>query len=170
LGPHSPHDQVEDSVQAWIEKPGSANRRPSAFAAWGQGVPASKLGVGLPFYARGFNGSNPKSSVGYRELIAHGATTDGAAYRHRNADYWLPSLDDVRCRVKYAEANSLQHIILWELSQDLPPSDERSMLRAANAARSTNAVEDSDAQPPVPSKLSSRAASPDNRGRDHQEP
>jgi GH18 family chitinase len=167
--PHSSHEHVEDSVQAWSDAPGAPNQRPSAFAAWGQNAPAGKLGVGLPLYGRGFNGSNPKSSVGYRDLIAHGATADGAAYRYRSADYWIPSLDDVRLRVKYAEAKRLQHIILWELTQDLPPRDERSMLRAANAARSTNAVEELDERPPPSSRPSSQAAAPDNGAGDHAE-
>lgn len=136
LGPHSSQRQVEDSVQAWIDKPGSPNLRPPAFAAWGQDAPADKLGVGLPLYGRGFNGANPKLSAPYRDLVANGKTSDGAAYRYRDADYWIPNLDAVRERVKYAEAKRLQHIILWEMTQDLPPSDERSMLRAAHAARS----------------------------------
>jgi GH18 family chitinase len=135
LGPHSSQRQVEDSVQAWTDKPGSPNQRPPAFVAWGQGAPAGKLGVGLPLYGRGFNGANPKVSATYRDLVANGKTSDGATYRYRNADYWIPGLADVRDRVKYAEAKDLQHIILWEMTQDLPPSDERSMLRAANAAR-----------------------------------
>jgi GH18 family chitinase len=135
LGPHSSHRHVEDSVQAWTDKPGAPNQRPSAFAAWGQGAPAEKLGVGLPLYGRGFNGANPKSSAAYRDLVANGKTRDGAAYRYRDADYWISSLDDVRERVKYAEAKGLQHIILWEMAQDLPTSNKRSMLHAADAAR-----------------------------------
>jgi GH18 family chitinase len=135
LGPHSSHRQVEDSVQAWTDQPGSSNRRPAAFASWGQGAPAEKLGVGLPLYGRGFNGANPRLSAPYRDLVANGKTSDGAAYRYRDAEYWIPGLADIRDRVKYAESKGLQHIILWELTQDLPPSDKRSMLRAADAAR-----------------------------------
>lgn len=135
MGSHSSQQHVEDSVQAWTDKLGAPNQRPRAFAAWGQGAPAGKLGVGLPLYGRGFNGANPKSSAAYRDLVANGKTSDGAAYRYRNADYWIPSLADVRDRVEYAETKGLQHIILWEMTQDLPPSDERSMLRAADAAR-----------------------------------
>jgi GH18 family chitinase len=135
LGPHSTEDQVEVSVRAWTERPGSPNQRSSAFAAWGQGAPSDKLGVGLPLYGRGFNGANPKLSAAYRELIANGETRNGAAYRYRDADYWIPSLAAVRERVRFADRKGLHHVILWELTQDLPPSDERSMLRAADEAR-----------------------------------
>jgi hypothetical protein len=71
----------------------------------------------------------------YRELSTKGPTADGNAYRYSGANYWIPGLELVHRRVKFAEAEGLQHIIIWELGQDLPPSNEKSMLRAANAAR-----------------------------------
>jgi GH18 family chitinase len=99
------------------------------------GAPAEKLGIGLPFYGRGFNGASSRQSAPFRELASSGVTNDGSAYKYKDRDYWLPGPELVRKRVKFAATNGLQHIIIWELSQDLPPDDSKSLLRIASEAR-----------------------------------
>jgi hypothetical protein len=131
LGEHSLHEYVEDAAQAWTDPPGSPNPRPWVFGTWGNNAPADKIGVGLPLYGRGFNGSSPNLAVTYKDLFANGTTSNGSAYQYQGSNVWIPGLDLVRQRVAYAESTGLQHMILWELGQDLAPDHTASMLKAA---------------------------------------
>jgi len=130
-GQHSLQEYVDDAVQAWADPPGSPNQRPWVFGTWGRNVAKEKLGVGLPFYGRGFNGSSADVAVAYRDLVAGGTTSNGAAYVHGGSNVWIPSLAMVEQRVQQAHAAGLQHLIFWELSHDLGPSHPNSMLRTA---------------------------------------
>lgn len=130
-GQHSLHEYVEDAVQAWTDAPGSPNQRPWVFGTWGNNAPVDKLGVGLPFYGRGFDGSSPGVAVTYSELVANGTTSDGSAYQYFGSDVWIPGLDLVQQRVEFADAQGLRSIIIWELAQDLPAGNTNSMLRTA---------------------------------------
>jgi GH18 family chitinase len=134
-GEHSLPEHVRDSVRAWRDTPGSANARPWAFKSWGMGASVEKIGVGLPFYGRGFNGTSSRQSASFRELTSYGITKDGNAYKYKDRNYWLPGPELVCERVKFAVGNRLQHVIIWELSQDLRPDDAKSLLRLANEAR-----------------------------------
>jgi GH18 family chitinase len=134
-GEHSLPEQVEDAVHAWSDAAGAGNPRPQVFSRWGLGAPVGKLGVGAPFYGRGFNGTSSKYSAPYRELVAHGITQDGNAYRYKDRDFWMAGPKLLRGRVEFAVANGLQHVIFWELGQDLPPDDPKSLLRIAVEAR-----------------------------------
>ncbi len=134
-GEHSLHEYVQDSVQAWTDAPGSPNPRPWVFGAWGNDAPSDKIGVGLPLYGRGFNGSSQDLAVTYRDLFVNGTSTDGNAYVYQGSQVWIPGLDMVRQRMALAEASGLQHVILWELGQDLAPNHTASMLRVAFGPR-----------------------------------
>jgi GH18 family chitinase len=134
-GEHSLPEQVRDSVHAWTDAAGAGNLRPWVFSRWGLAAPAGKLGIGAPFYGRGFDDTSPKYTAPYRELVAHGVTRDGNAYRYKDRDYWLAGPKLLRERVEFAVERGLQHIIFWELGQDLPPDDPRSLLRIAVGAR-----------------------------------
>src|SRR5690606_31830332 len=122
VGQHSPHEYVVDSVVAWTDAAGLPNQRPWVFGTWGNSVPAGKVGVGLPFYGRGYNGSNAGLAVTYHELVANGTTSDGSGYQIAGADVWIPGLDLVQDRVEFAVAKGLQSIIIWEMAQDLDPA------------------------------------------------
>jgi hypothetical protein len=130
-GQHSLQEYVDDAVQAWTDPAGSPNQRPWVFGTWGRNVAEENLGVGLPFYGRGFNGSNLGIATPYRDLVASGTTSDGSAYVHGGANVWIPSLAMVEQRVQQAHAAGLQHLIFWELAHDLAPSHPNSMLRTA---------------------------------------
>lgn len=130
-GQHSLQEYVDDAVQAWTDPAGSPNQRPYVFGTWGRNVAEEKMGAGLPFYGRGFNGSSADVAVAYRDLVAGGTTNDGAAYVHGGSNVWIPSLAMVEQRVQQAHAAGLQHLIFWELAHDLAPSHPNSMLRSA---------------------------------------
>ncbi len=131
LGQHSLQEYVDASVKAWTDAPGSPNQRPWVFGTWGRGVSAAKLGAGLPFYGRGFNGSSADVAVTYRDLATSGTTTNGSDYMYNGSKVWIPSLAMVEQRVEAAHETGLQHLIIWELAQDLAPSNANSMLRRA---------------------------------------
>lgn len=130
-GQHSLQEYVDDAVQAWTDPAGSPNQRPWVFGTWGRNVAEEKLGAGLPFYGRGFNGSSADVAVAYRDLVAGGTTSNGAAYVYGGSNVWIPSLAMVEQRVQQAHTTGLQHLIFWELAHDLAPSNPNSMLRAA---------------------------------------
>ena len=134
-GQHSLQEYVEHAVQAWTDAPGSPNQRPWVFGTWGNDAPTDKLGVGLPFYGRGFDGSSPDLAVTYRDLFSDGTTSDGSVYQYHGSDVWIPGLELVRRRVEFAAAHGLQNIIIWELAQDLASDDVNSMLRTASQPR-----------------------------------
>jgi GH18 family chitinase len=128
-GEHSLPEYVADAVEAWTEPPGSHNDRPWVFGTWGNNAPADKLGVGLPFYAHTV--TSPDATYTYSELAAGGSTADGNYYTYQGRTAWLPGPDLVAERIQYAYDHNLQHIIIWELGQDLSPSNPDSLLRAA---------------------------------------
>lgn len=134
-GQHSLQAHVDDAVEAWADAPGAPNQRPWVFGTWGRGVAEEKLGVGLPFYGRGFNGSSADVAVAYRDLVASGTTSDGSSYVHGGSNVWIPSLQMVKERVEKAHDAGLQHLIIWELAHDLAPSNANSMLRTAYEAK-----------------------------------
>jgi Glycosyl hydrolases family 18 len=133
-GQHSPNEYVVESVNAWANPAGTPIDRTYAFGeSLSPGIAADKLGIGLPFYGRGYNGSNPDTAIGYQDLLDQGTTSDGNHYDVGSNDFWIPSLADVRQRIQFADQLNLRNVIIWDLGHDLAPSDSRSMLRAATA-------------------------------------
>jgi hypothetical protein len=137
-GEHSLPEYVEDSTDAWTEPAGSPNQRPWVFASWGRNAPEDKLGVGMPFFGRVIGTSqSPMAGTAYTysQLVAGGTTTDGNYYTVAGQPVWIPGPALAAQRVEFAHERGLQHIIIWELGQDLHPSDANSLLRAAYEAR-----------------------------------
>jgi GH18 family chitinase len=128
-GEHSLPEYVTDSVDAWTQPAGSPNRRTWVFGTWGNNVPTANLGVGLPFYAHTV--TSPDATRTYSELVAGGATTDGNYYTYAGCSYWIPGPSLVAQRVQFANDRGLEHIIIWEIGQDLSPTNSNSLLRAA---------------------------------------
>lgn len=131
-GEHSPQEYIEDSVEAWTEAPGLPNDRPWVFGAWGNGTSIDRLGVGLPFYGRALTS---QAAYTYSQLVAGGVTTDGEYYQYAGQEVWSPSPGLAAERVEYAIDQGLQHLIFWEIGQDLPTSNSRSLLRTAYEKR-----------------------------------
>lgn len=131
-GEHSLQEYAEDTIEAWTEPSGSPNDRPWVFGAWGNGSPADQLGVALPFYGRALSN---QVAYTYSELASGSTTTDGEYYQYAGQQVWAPSPELAAERVELAVDQGLQHIIIWEIGQDLPTSNEASLLRAAFEAR-----------------------------------
>jgi hypothetical protein len=128
-GEHSLPEYVTDSTDAWLQQPGSPNRRPWVFGTWGNSVATSKFGVGLPFYAQPVTTSDlPRT---YSELVAGGTTSDGNYYTYGGVSFWMPGPALAAQRVKFATDRGLQHIIIWEIGQDISPANSNSLLRTA---------------------------------------
>jgi len=134
-GEHSLAQYATDSVDAWTDPPGSPNRRPYVFAVWGRGSQTTKLGLGLPFYGRAIGTPQaPQSGTAYTysELVA-GGTPDasGNYYTYFGQNVWTAGPALAAQRVQFAHDRALQHIIIWELGQDLAPGNSNSLLRSA---------------------------------------
>jgi hypothetical protein len=105
---------------------------------WGRDAPEEKLGIGLPFFGRVIGTSqSPQGGTAYTysQLVAGGTTTDGNYYTYQNRPVWIPGPDLAAQRVEFANERGLQHVIIWELAQDLHPSNPNSLLRAAYEAQ-----------------------------------
>jgi len=128
-GEHSLPEYAADAVEAWTEPPGSSNDRPYVFGTWGNNAPEEKLGIGLPFY--GHTVTSPDATYTYEQLVTGGTTTDDNYYTYLGRSVWLPGPDLAAQRVEFAHEQGLQHVIIWEIAQDLHPSNANSLLRAA---------------------------------------
>jgi GH18 family chitinase len=128
-GEHSLPEYVTDSVDAWTQPAGSPNHRTYVFGSWGNNVPTSKFGVGLPFYAHSV--TSPDATHTYAELVAGGSTTDGNYYTYAGRSYWIPGPGLAAQRMQFANDRGLEHIIIWEIGQDLSPTNPNSLLRTA---------------------------------------
>ncbi len=131
-GEHSLQEYAEDAVEAWTEPPGSPNDRPWVFGTWGNGSPAERLGLAMPVYGRALTS---QTAYTYSELVAGGTTTDREYYQYGGQQVWSPSPELAVQRVEYAIQQGLQHLIFWEIGQDLPVSNGASLLKAAYDAR-----------------------------------
>jgi GH18 family chitinase len=127
-GEHSLPEYAVDAVNAWTEAPGSHNDRPYVFGTWGNNAPEEMLGVGMPFYGRSISGGGAYT---YSELYSGGTTSDGNYYSYSGQTVWTLDAELAAQRVQFAHDRGLQNIIIWELAQDLAPTNTDSLLRAA---------------------------------------
>lgn len=129
-GEHSLHEYVEDAIDAWTDPVSANTQRPYVWdnAGWGNNVAEDKLGVGLPFYGRNiYNGAD----YTYAEILAMGTPTGNGYYQLGGQTIWIPDQAAIEARVQLAHDEGLQHIIIWEIAQDVAPSNTNSMLRIA---------------------------------------
>ena len=134
MGEHSLPEYVTDSLNAWTDPAGTTNKRPYVFSKWGNNISPSVLGVGLPFYGHGLkdaSGDHTGDTFTYADLVAGGTTMDGNYYTYHNEPVWTPGPDVVKQRVQFAHDRGLKNIIIWELGQDLNPTNSGSLLRTA---------------------------------------
>ncbi len=99
---------------------------------WGNGSPANQLGVAIPIYGRSIAN---QTAYTYSELVTGGATTDGEYYQYSGQQVWSPSPGLAAQRVEHALDQGLQHLIFWEIGQDLPATNSNSLLRVAYETR-----------------------------------
>jgi hypothetical protein len=93
------------------------------------------LGVGLPFYGHVIGTSqNPTGGTAYTYAqLAAGGTPDasGNYYTYAGQTVWLPGPSLAAQRVQFAHDRGLQNVFIWELGQDLDPTNPNSLLRSA---------------------------------------
>ena len=134
-GEHSLPQYVTDTVDDWTSPAGSTNRRTYVFSKWGKAVNPADLGVGLPFYGHVIGTSqNPTGGTAYTYAqLVSGGTPDssGNYYTYAGQTVWLPGPSLAAQRVQFAHDRGLQNVFIWELGQDLDPTNSNSLLRSA---------------------------------------
>ncbi len=104
-----------------------------------RGVPAGKLLIGLPFYGYGFGTGFPATEASARTYSQIVQTYPGAAGRDSTivsgaGTIWYNGQPTITGKVQYAVSEKAAGVMIWELNQDLPTSDERSLLRTIHQA------------------------------------
>ena len=93
-----------------------------------QKLPAEKVNIGLPFYARptdlsaywyGYNGY-------YKEIDENGWYT----CPETGKDFWFNTPDVINRKTEYAIANGYGGVMIWHYNCDIPITDENSLFRA----------------------------------------
>lgn len=114
---------------------------------WGQsGLHSKKLTLGVPFYARHIVTGDWKT---YEELLKSKRAKTGdpnARYKENlvqnladpdstRRDYYFNSPDSIRDKIRLAKAHNLRGVMIWELGQDVHPTDSESLLLAITEAK-----------------------------------
>ena len=97
-GPHSPYSFGVSSKNYWVD----------------QGIPKSKLTLGVPFYGYTFNG-NDVSSFTYRTIVQEDPEN---AYHDQAGNSYYNGIPTIRNKTTYAMNQSLDGIMIWEIGQD----------------------------------------------------
>ncbi len=107
-GPHSPYSFAVSSKNYWVN----------------QGVPKSKLTLGVPFYGYTFNGSDV-SSFTYRTIVAEDSEN---AYHDSSGSSYYNGIPTIKNKTTFAMNQNLDGVMIWEIGQD--SYDEYSLLSA----------------------------------------
>lgn len=131
-GQHSLPQYAEEALDAWTGPQGASIPRNWVFGnKKSVDAPEDKLGVGIPFYSRGYAGSSAGSAFAYSDLVAGGTTSDGNAYQFNGENHWITGPQLVADRIESANNRGLQFAFIWEMFHDLDPDNPNSLLRAA---------------------------------------
>ena len=99
-----------------------------------RGIAAGKLLIGLPFYGYGFGPGFPAteaSSRTYSELVNTypGAAEKDAVTVEGAGTIYYNGQPAIKRKVEYAISQGAAGVMIWEINQDLPSTDTRSLLR-----------------------------------------
>jgi len=94
----------------------------------GRGIAPSKIIMGVPFYAYGFNGVSPTSLI-YSDLIAtySGADTTNVYYPSSGGVYYYDGLPAITQKTNFAINNNIAGLMIWEVAYDT--NDDNSLLK-----------------------------------------
>lgn len=100
----------------------------------GRGIPAGKLLIGLPFYGYGFGPGFPATEASARTYSQIVTAYTGAAGRDSTivpgtGIIYYNGQPTITGKVQFAISEKAAGVMIWELNQDLPTTDNRSLLR-----------------------------------------
>jgi chitinase len=100
-----------------------------------RGIPAAKLFLGLPFYGYGFGPGFPATDAGSARTYSQIVNSYAGA---ENTDSWtIPGSGTIYyngkatiiSKVQYAIGKGAGGVMIWQVAQDVPTTDTRSLLR-----------------------------------------
>ena len=99
-GQHSSYEFALEAIEFWK----------------GEGIPAEKLVLGVPFYGYDFSKKSKVRSVYYADMIAKSSTN---AFLDARGSIYYNGINTILAKLKIAY-DELGGIMMWELSQDAP--------------------------------------------------
>ncbi len=111
-GHHSPYSKAERDLSHFIMRD----------------VPSTKLVVGLPFYGYDFQYDTPNLMYVSYSKIVNGHS--GAEKSDQVAEIYYNGIDTMVKKVQLAKDSETGGIMIWEITQDVDSTDDRSLLKA----------------------------------------
>jgi len=93
-------------------------------------LPRDKLTIGVPFYARHTRTGEAKT---YQEILQMNPKLKPNS--DQEGPYYYNGFQTIKKKVEYAMKNGIGGIMIWEVGQDIHPSNGFSLLRAITEAR-----------------------------------
>ncbi|SCC23114.1 Chitinase, GH18 family [Chitinophaga costaii] len=128
-----------DSTGVWnTQKPGQHSSYTLAINDFqffrSRGIPAHRLLLGVPFYGYAFGPGYPSpdsdGSFTYRDIVHNfpGSENLDTVVVPGKGTIYYNGLPTIQQKAAYAKAQGAAGIMIWELQQDLPASDTKSLL------------------------------------------
>lgn len=94
-----------------------------------RGIPAAKLFTGVPFYGYAF-GAVPKTDYSYSEIVSSfpGTENQDEYTFSTGGTVYYNGIPTIKKKVDYVKSQGGAGIMIWQLQQDLPASDPKSLL------------------------------------------
>jgi chitinase len=111
-GQHSSYELATSSLAWWVDNKGIAK---------GNAI------LGVPFYGYGF-GADANEGISYTQIL----TRFGAGSENRDVSgntIYYNGIPTIRKKAKYVKDEGFGGIMMWQLAQDLPTTNQKSLLR-----------------------------------------